>query len=86
MTSNRAKKAILREHRDSYEEHEGVIHLEWHNLQSRLGLPADMIDEMLSVLVDEGYLEPLGQRCYDLTARGLEITRSSEELECEFPD
>lgn len=86
MTSNGAKKAILREHRNSYEEHEGVIHLEWHNLQSRLGLPADVIDEILSALVDEGYLEPLGARSYDLSARGLAITASSEELERQFPD
>jgi hypothetical protein len=86
MTSNEAKKAILREHRYSYDEHEGVIHLEWHNLQSRLGLPADVIDEMLLALVDEGYLEPLGARFYDLTARGLAITTLSEELERQFPD
>jgi hypothetical protein len=86
MTRNEAKKAILQEHRYSYDEHEGVIHLEWHNLQSRLGLPADVIDEVLSALVDEGYLEPLGTRCYDLTPRGLAITAASEELERQFPD
>jgi len=87
MTRNEVKKAILREHRDSYDEHEGLIHLEWHDLQSRLGLAADEIDPLLSALVDEGYLEPSGaSRAYDLTAHGVAITASNEDLDREFRD
>jgi len=86
MTRSEAKKAILMEHRDSYDQHEGVIHLEWHNLQSSLGLPADEIDELLSALVDDGYLEPLGMRSYDLTEHGLAITASNEELDQKVRD
>lgn len=86
MTENEVRRAILQQHRESYEEHDGLIHLEWHDVQGRLGVPGPIIDHGLAALVAEGYLEPTGPRTYDLTALGLEATESQEALKKKFPD
>jgi len=80
------RKAILQQHRESYDEHGGLIHLEWHDVETRLGIPGRVIDEGLAVLVAEGYLEPTGPRTYDLTALGLSVTESKESLNQTFPE
>ncbi len=86
MTQSEMRKAILQQHRESYDEHDGLIHLEWHDVQSRLGSQGPVIDEGLAVLVAEGYLEPTGPRTYDLTALGLAVTESKKSLNRTFPE